>query len=44
MATEENKQEELDWIESGRNYQQGTMLYSHFGKNNFFKQGILDKE
>ncbi len=40
MAIEESKQVVLDWIQSGCNYQQGTMLYSQFGKNNFLKKGL----
>ena len=43
MAIEQNKQMVLDWIQSGCNYQQGTMLYSRLGKNNFLKRDFPDK-
>ena len=44
MAIEENKKVVLDWIQSGCNYEQGTMLYSQFGKNNFFKKDFPGKQ
>lgn len=44
MAIEENKQVVLDWIQSGCNYQQGSMLYSQFGKNSFLKKDFQGKE
>ena len=44
MAIEENKQVVLDWIQSGCNYEQGAMLYSQFGKNNFLKKDFPGKQ
>ena len=44
MTTEENKQEVLDWIEAGCNYQQGTMIYSRLGKNGILKQDFPGKQ
>ena len=44
MTIEQNKQIVLDWIQSGCNYQQGTMLYSRFGKNNILKQDFPGKQ
>lgn len=44
MAIEENKLLVLDWIQSGCNYEQGTVLYSQFGKNNFLKKDFPNKQ
>ena len=44
MAIEENKQAVLDWIQYGCNYQQGAMLYTQFGKNNFLKKDFTGKQ
>lgn len=44
MATEEIKQVVLDWIQYECNYQQGTELYSQFGKNNFLKKDFPGKQ
>ena len=44
MSIEENKQAVLDWIQSGCNYEQGAMLYSQLGKNNFLKKDFPGKQ
>jgi len=44
MNQEEKKEAVLAWIQSGCNYQQGAMLYSQFGKNNFLKKDFLGKQ
>ena len=44
MAIEENKEAVLDWIQSGCNYEQGAILYSQFGKNNFLKKDFPGKQ
>lgn len=44
MATEKNQQIVLDWIQSGCNYKQGTLLYSQIGKNSFLKKDFQGKQ
>lgn len=44
MNNLENKEAVLLWIQSGCNYEQGVLLYSQFGKNNFLRKDFPNKE
>lgn len=44
MEYNEKQQLVLDWIESGCDYLQGTMLYGRFGKNIFLKSDFHSKQ
>ena len=44
MEYNEKQQLVLDWIESGCDYLQGTMLYGQFGKNIFLKADFHSKQ
>lgn len=44
MEYNEKQQHVLDWIESGCDYLQGTMLYGRFGKNIFLRSDFHSKQ
>jgi hypothetical protein len=44
MNQEEKKEAVLEWISSGCDYPQGSMLYGQFGKNNFLRKDFPGKQ